>query len=649
VNNTVILRLLGVLEQLHEEKGVPKQDSLTSKNIIKSDNSTFDSDKKERSGLSGKHKKNLVETFNLFNAMFFEHQKKMRVDEREKTKVSQIAKKQATPPPLLIQKPKEKSKFGFGSILAGLLLVVGGIAAFVTGLLNNGPFKGILKLLSRVGLSGGLKLLKLAIKPFVEILGKIIRFPLKVLGKFGKFFGEGVAKLSKFLFGGAAKMVGKVFGKLGGGSLMKMVMKFIKPLAKVFKRIPIVGTILSIAFAWSRFNSGDVVGGVIDVLSGLAGLVDIALPGVGSAMSIGFDVLNAVLDAKSDQGEGKPKRSKMDILGEMSKSVGSWIWSKRMYIPILSSVNRFMMAWDDFKGGNIASGFGNFGLALSNLVTGVDGKVIMDGISGFMGLFESSGGSETAPRPNKSFISEMSEVVGNKITELWEWVKQKIKDGIAGLIPGGKAVLDFAANTAKSTAELTGHITEKAKKAYDGVKSSYDDINKSYVEFQKKGAEKLKSITDNVWNYFKGPTDENPKRGAVIASAKKITTPTDENPKRGAVIASAKKITTPIAENPFPKNEKEEFSLDNIFDKRDVSNGGASAAKAMYKLSFEANQYLKIIANNTALLVNKMSNGSGGGSGPTIVMSPQQAPQKTPSISIDNNRMGFASSAYALG
>ena len=634
----VILRLLGVLEQMHEDKGVPKQDNLVDKNIIKSNNSTLGGNKKEKSGLSSSQKKNLAETFNLFNEMFFNYQKKMKVDEKEKTKVSQIVKKQVTPPPIPTKK-SDGGKLGLGGILGGLLLLAGGLAALVTGLMTNGPFKGILKMLSRFGIKGGIKLLTKAIKPFLEIAGKILKTPLQFLGKIGKFLGEGFAKVGKFLFGGISKMAGKAFGKIGGGSIGKMLMKFIKPLAKVFKRIPIIGTILSIAFAYTRFKSGDVVGGVIDVLSGLAGLVDIVLPGVGTTMSIGLDVLNAVLDSKADQGEGNPKKSKMTILKDMASSVGTWIWSKRMYIPILSSVNRFMMSWEAFKSGDLSGGFSNFGLALSNLVTGVDGGVIMDGISGFMGLFEgSSGGNESMPKPNNSFISEMAGVVGEKIKELWAWLKQKIKDGIAGLIPGGKAVMEFANDTAAATKELTGHISAKAKNIYNSAKESFSEIDGIYQTFNKKGAEKLNSFTDGVWNYFKTPNKSKPSNpDSVLVKTK--TTPKPSNP--DSVLVKTK--TTPKPSNPDSATPEIKKEFNFIRDDQSI-------AKAFYKLQAESAQYLKIIAVNTTNLIakiDKIGNNTSSNSTTTFISPPSPAP-KTPSISIDNNRMGFAGSPYSL-
>jgi hypothetical protein len=598
----VILKLLGLLEQLVEEKGVPKKDAAVAKNIVTSPNSPLENGKKPSGNLNSFEKKRLTESFNLFNKLFFDYKKKVEPDAKEKTKVSQIAKRQVSPPPMP-KKDGEKSKFGFGSILGGLLLLVSGLAAFVTGLMTDGPFKGLLKILSRFGIKGAVKLLANAVKPFLAMAKRLLSTPMKFLGKIGKFLGQSFAKLGKFLLGGVSKIGGKVLGKIGGSGLFKMMTKFLKSFAKVFKRIPVIGTILSIAFAYSRFKKGDIVGGTIDVLSGLAGLVDLVLPGLGTAMSIGLDVLNAVLDSKADQGPGKPKRDKLTILKDMASSVGKWIWERRMNIPILSSINRLMMAWDSFKSGDIAGGFGNFGLALSNLVTGVDGQVIMDGVSGFMGLFQSDGGSQSAPKPNKSFISEMSQVVGKKIMELWEWIKQKVKDGIAGLIPGGKAAVEFAKSTAESTKELTNYVADKAKGAYD----------------------KTKSVVGNLWD-------------SLTSSAKDTT---------NSIVNSAKKTLTD-----YQSTRKDVLTtkVDSFAKTQDVLVKDTNKiSQSLYDLNVQANKFLMIIANNTSKMLHKQNVAErvNFNEQKKIVNSPTS--QQAPRMDIPNNRGGYVSSPYALG
>ena len=755
----VILRLLGVLEQLHEAKGVPKEKGLIDKNIIKSENSTFDSDKKVKSSLDSKQKKTLVETFtlfnkmffdyqkniakaesapvksakikstknssttpvsksvktkspklpkvppplpkqyvvdntkndtkttpssptnakrvwvekfNLFNKMFFDYKKKITPDKKEKTLVSKIARDQKKYQP---QKPQEKAKpesSGFLKTLLGGLGILAGIFLLVKGLLTDGPWKGILKILSKISIKGGLQILKTGIKALGAFLGKFFKFPLKIIKNLGKgLFGNIIKSITsgiRVFISNVGKSIGGIVAKVlpkGGkgffGKLASSILKILKPAAKLLKRIPIIGTLISVGFAISRFKNNDNVGAVIDVLSGLVGLLDLVVPGLGFGLSLGLDLLNAFLDVKAGGSSAEASKKKSTILMDMAKSVGKWIWDKRTHIPILSSVNRFMMAWDDFNAGNIASGFGNFGLALSNLVTGVDGKVIMDGVAGFMGLFESSGGSEKTPKPNKSFISEMSKVVGEKIKELWEWVKQKIKDGIAGLIPGGKAALDFAANTAKNTKELTGHITKKAKSAYDGAKSYYDDINKTYKNFTKKGADKLKSVIggqtisydkankefneksvkklktvkDSIWNYFK-PKENKSKTPTVLAEAnKKVEKEKVEKEK-------VKKESSPTEQ--LVKNS-DEASLLLVRQ----GNRNSQWLNLLHTTSLEQVKLLGMVVNigNSSLQELKRISGNKGGGSTNIVVPPQQS-SKNSLVPIDNNRMGFASSPYSL-
>ena len=90
-----------------------------------------------------------------------------------------------------------------------------------------------------------------------------------------------------------AKPIGKIMGKVGAKgfftSITKVFGKFLKP---VLKRIPGIGSLISWGFAYSRFKNGDLIGGMIDLASGIATL----FPGVGTGIGIGLDILNAFLD-----------------------------------------------------------------------------------------------------------------------------------------------------------------------------------------------------------------------------------------------------------------------------------------------------------------------------------------------------------------
>ena len=112
--------------------------------------------------------------------------------------------------------------------------------------------------------------------------------------------------------------------------------KFGKPF---FKRLPLIGSILSFGSAWDRFQQDNIVGGILDVVSGIVGLV----PGIGTVASIGLDILNSFLDSK-DEATGKPK----------SVAVG----------------NFFKGIWEKFKKTGMFKAFSALGEGLSKLVSG---------------------------------------------------------------------------------------------------------------------------------------------------------------------------------------------------------------------------------------------------------------------------------------
>ena len=146
-----------------------------------------------------------------------------------------------------------------GGIAAGLL--TGGIAIALKGLMEGGPTKGLFKIIAKLFVSFGNRIYKGFLntvdgffKPFAKILDLKI---VKGVFKWGS---------SKFIF----QSIGKIFKPLmtigrGMGKGMKLV----------FKAIPYLGSIISLAFAVSRFKEGDTVGGLLELTSALLGLIPI--------------------------------------------------------------------------------------------------------------------------------------------------------------------------------------------------------------------------------------------------------------------------------------------------------------------------------------------------------------------------------------
>ena len=102
----------------------------------------------------------------------------------------------------------KKAPSWWRKLLGPALLILGGLAAFVYGLLTDGPLKGLMGLLAKGGIMGGLKWLG-------SIIGKQIK---RIKGLFKLF----VKKLPK----GFIKLISKVKG---------MVLKVLDPVLKIFK------------------------------------------------------------------------------------------------------------------------------------------------------------------------------------------------------------------------------------------------------------------------------------------------------------------------------------------------------------------------------------------------------------------------------
>ncbi len=636
----IVGELLGLLDQLVEEKGVPKDKALADKNIV----GTSIGSKKLPTKLPPNAKRLLEETFTLFNKMFFDYQKKMAPDTKDKT----LAK--TTIPPSLSSKNKEgkEQSGGFWSGIGKIFMGVGtaALAALIGGLMENGPFKG----------------------------------------------------------------VAKIFAKVGVGLFAKMSVKLLRHFGIAAKRIPFLGSIVSLWFAWDRYQNDDNVGAIIDVLSALCNLIP---PPFGTALSLGLDVLNAYLDVKSGQSAGNPQQAKkIDILKDMASSIGtfiwnnrnyipvlssidkfasswdelkagkvvsgvkhfgyamfelltgidvdkfatgfsiltgmtsstkaepaavaassvipdgmmsaigSWLWSKRQYIPILSSVNRFMMAWDDIKAGNIMDGLGNIGIGLLSFLTGGDAKMVLDGMGAFMGMV--GGTKETVQKPvaNSSMLEDIAGWMAKKVSELIGWIKDLVWDRLKALT-GDLANMVSSTWTGDNVKQMVDTVGNKAKEAANITFSYMSNIWDSFSMGSKSLADKSGEMMKQVRN--------------TVASAEAGVRESTKGIMAGAYIKLAEDKQSLVSKSPpvtlvMPERGETVDTLANL-----------------YKASIEQIRLLGLlvgVGNSSLSELRRIAGISGGGGGGGIA--PPQASNKSPLIQVATNREGFADSPYVI-
>lgn len=313
-------------------------------------------------------------------------------------------------------------KGGFGVIGGALALLLGGLAALVAGLMTDGPFKGLLKILSKVGIQGALTTLKIAAKFFMSGLKSAIMAPIDLLR-------------------GAAKAIGKIFGKNAFKAIIAPIRGFSNIFTKILgsfgkfftkgilTKIPVIGSLISFGFAFSRFKSGDVIGGLIDIVSGLVPLL--YLTGVGAPfvipIQLGLDVLNAMLDFKAGGANKEASEKKGGILLGWLKGIGSLIYKGVKSLPIIGPA---IKAVEEFNAGNFGKGLKQ----LAYIVTP------LEFIGALLGDEEASGLTKTVAGAFKG--------IGSMLLSLGKWIAKtmyKILTNIPIIGPAIKAIENFSA------------------------------------------------------------------------------------------------------------------------------------------------------------------------------------------------------------
>lgn len=608
--------LLGLLQTLNETKGVPEGQNLSEKNILQDSNS--DPNKKNKSSLSSEEEKKTKNFATIFAKTFLEIQRKSKKDTALKTSVQKITPNSARVTKTNNVEPKKQ-----GSLLGGLLALLGGVGALIMGLLTDGPFKGALKLLSKLGISGAVKMLMASAKGLLATFTKFVTAPFRFAGK---LLGKG--------------FMGKVFSAL-------------KPLAKILKKVPLIGSIISIGFAISRFKSGDTVGGVIDVLSALSGLLNL-IPGgsfVAIPLSIGLDILNAWLDAKTAGAQDK-NAAKMDILGDMAKSVGKWIWDNALWLPVIGGFKRWGMAYDAFKGGNIMEGLKQLGLGL--LSFGGMGPIIM-GIEALMG-FSSSTEQQTDLKPNTSWFGGFKKWIKDKLNKLPAWLRKPLEwfgildetstpeANINASESGGvwQKITGWFSNLWDSITPSIQAIGEWFSNIFKSIKDTLSgDFVSNMIESIKNTGASIMNMVGDILNTLKNVFDK------VIGTIKNINIFGDKENDTD-LLSKAKQAGWNSVEEyrnaNWSFNDKNKNKIEIVDEKRkehvdDLVLIGKEQVAILSDIRNIGMQTLKVLANNSGGSVNPIIMPSSSGS----------SKSKSPSqVSLNTSRGDYGSSPYAF-
>jgi hypothetical protein len=338
----IIPALKRVLDNL--EKIQDEKGVPKNKEIVNKNITNSSLNKENTAELSGREVKKLRSVFTIFSEVFFEYQKKFAVDTKPKTLISTVAKP--------IEKQKEitsskKTNDGILGFLMSLLVPLGGLIA------------------------------------------------------------SAIALISGFFTTGLMGDVQKVLGKIGIGSFLKIIGKSVAKISlKLLKRLPYIGGIISLFYAYKAFQEGKLAKGFLELISGLINFI----PGVGFILSIGVDILIGFLEAKGafNEGGSLSNTNAMSTIQGWMGAAGKFIKDNALNIPIIATFTRFGMAWDAFSAGNWGEGFKQIFYGIISIAGG--GEYIVNGVEWLVSVFQ--GARETPAQ----------QLTGNVIETIKGWV-----------------------------------------------------------------------------------------------------------------------------------------------------------------------------------------------------------------------------------
>ena len=299
----------------------------------------------------------------------------------------------------------------------------------------------------------------------------------------------------------------------------------------MLKKLPLIGTIISFGYAFTRFKSGDVFGGMLDIASGLASLV----PGIGTVLSIGIDVFSAMRDIKTPQEERVKQDSSagtalLKIMGSMVMNAAKRLIKTVKWIPFLGSALSLFEAYKNFKGRNWLKGSLSLLSALAPLL-----NLVFPGLGTGIGIGLDILNAFIKPKGEKGEESaKESKSEGPGIfASAKQWIAEKLKKYaryipiIGTFIRLKETWQDFkSGQIMKGLISLVGAITSIVPVLGGTIGVGVDALNSFLFgkkeEVQKDGSKKeSKSVWETIKDYLKDKIQKVFKRLVLFGSGMK--------------------------------------------------------------------------------------------------------------------------------
>jgi hypothetical protein len=467
---SMMTKFLNSVSAFTGPKGVPSQDDSTSRKVIPNKSSRRPPINPILSGNEERYFFNvgtsIAEAFvNLF--------KKTKGDtSKPQTIISEKQKQVEESKTSNLPKLPSPSEFSILSILAAGIVA---LAVYISKIFGpTGEF--ILKVITKI--QGAIFLLSK-----LKIGEKITGFFTRIV----KFISEmDIGKKLSTMFDSVKGIFNKMplLGKIGGklGLVFKSVGKFIaSKLGFIVRRIPLIGALINFTYAYQRWQKGEYIKSVLEILSGIANISVMFgfLPG--AAISLAIDGLLLVSDLLEEKDVGAKasaavKGTKLGaklLIGYLKKTaseIGPKLLKVIKWLPFVGGVAGLALAYLRFKEGDWIAGIFELVGAVADFIPGA-GTVVSWIIDGGLLLYdilktpkvEGQEGKPTTTTTNfMSTMKDLAKTVGNKLVSAMWYIPgissilyfgqgiKKIKSGdiLNGLKDIGSAMLAFAGGKA---------------------------------------------------------------------------------------------------------------------------------------------------------------------------------------------------------
>ena len=322
----------------------------------------------------------------------------------------------------------------------------------------------------------------------------------------------------------------KLLGGGGGGMLGKMLsgtMKFLgKMLQPLLKKLPVIGAIMGVGFAFARFQKGEIIPAALELVSAILTFI----PGIGTLGSILIDGALMLYDLDKQKKEDAAKGVKPAEGGMMSKIgkwMADWILPVVKYLPVIGSFFYFADAIKAYESKDMASGTTNL---IRGLVALVGGKGLVDlvdkGLPVVMSLFTDKveGGEETKEAKGgffswlgtafsdyvKPYLKYLP-VIGTIMYGMEAWDAFKAGDWKGGFGLMGRALLAIVPGLNAGIDWITSFFTDKQEGGEEAQESKggfFTWVKEKFAEHVKPHLDKLPILApikygSEAWDAFK--------------------------------------------------------------------------------------------------------------------------------------------------